>query len=129
MQRQQDEMQKLQPLLQINDDLKGEIQTLNMRVDEKEFKFKALQEELRMKERQLERLEDQNKIFCSDTSSEDSEEEAKNAKSRGHMRHASNSFEEVDDNRRSGANTTAKSLDSNVESENMRAFQNSLDSL
>ena len=54
----------------------SEIRTLHIRLDEKELKIKALEEDLRMTERQLERIENQNKIFLSDSDiSDDTSEE------------------------------------------------------
>lgn len=129
-------MQKLQPLLQENDDLKSDISKLNLRLDEKDFKHKALEEELRMAERQLERLENQNKIFLSDSDiSDDSSEESKTASGSNTL--MLNSFEDSTDrsrtsennNTRATINSTAKSMDSGLESENIKAFQETLEGM
>ena len=131
-------MQRLQPLQQENEDLKSDIQKLNLRLDEKDFKHKALDEELRMAERQLERLENQNKIFLSDSDiSDDSSEESKTASNNNIML---NSFEDStdkgndrsrtsDNNTRATINTTAKSTDSGLESDNIRNFQENLEGM
>ena len=47
----QEDIQKLIPLRQINDELKGDIRTLQITGEEKEFKVKALTEDLRIAER------------------------------------------------------------------------------
>lgn len=137
-------MQKLIPLRQINEDLKSEIQTLQIGMDEKEFKLKAMEEDLRMAERQLERLENQNKIFESDSLSEDSSdgEESKgtvkvisggnsfdNSRDQSGTNHSRTSIggNDTTGNSISKINTTAKSTDITHESSNMRALQESLE--
>ena len=57
-------MEKLIPLRQKNDDLKSEIQTLQIRLDEKDIMFRAKVDELAIKEREIERLESQNNLEC-----------------------------------------------------------------
>ena len=92
-----------------------------------------------MTERQLERIENQNKIFLSDSdiSDDTSEEEQKNASNKNSTN--INSFEQspknnnlsrTSDNPNSvtRTNTTAKSIDSGLEQENFRAFQETMDS-
>lgn len=91
--------QRMQPLMQANEELKNEIDTLKICIDEKEFKIKSLGEDLKMAHRQLERLEDQNRVFDESMSSE-SEEEAKNR---------TGSFDDSNEADKSKANTTAKS--------------------
>ena len=76
LQKAETETARIQPLMQDNEDLKNDIQTLQICIDEKEFKIKSLGEDLKMAHRQLERLEDQNRVFDESLSSE-SEEEAK----------------------------------------------------
>jgi len=45
-------------LQQANEDLKNDIQNLNLGLEEREFKIKSLRQDLGMKQRELERLED-----------------------------------------------------------------------
>ncbi len=89
-----------------------------------------------MTRKQLERLEEQNRVFDSESLSSDSDEETKSGK-------PGNSFDEsagrnTPNNRsnnnisrdmdKTKANTTAKSTDSAIESNEYRALQESLDS-
>lgn len=117
-------------------------------MEEKEFKLKAMQEDLRMTERQLERIENQNKIFDSDSLSsnseeskgnvqvisggnsfEDSREEAnKSTNANNHSRTSiGNPTRRTSIGNNSKTNTTAKSTDSAHESSNLRALQESLE--
>ena len=91
-----------------------------------------------MTERQLDRIENQNKIFLSDSeiSDDSSVEEQKIASNRNSA--TINSFEQSPQNNLSRTsdnpnnvtriNTTAKSIDSGLEQENLRAFQETMDS-
>jgi len=83
-----------------------------------------------MSQRQLERLEDQNRVFDSDSMSSESEsaEESKKRMSSfedSQRRSADNSTDA--DNTKSNTNTTAKSGDSAIESSGVRALQESLE--
>ena len=105
-------------------------------------------EDLRIAERQLERLENQNRVFDSESLSDDtSDEETKKAEKSG-VSHASSLDDSASDANNRGsmtsgnnrsrmseggtnntrANTTAKSNDSVTDSSNYKALQESLDS-
>ena len=109
-------------------------------MEEKQFKLKALTEDLRISERQLERIENQNKIFESDSPSDDDdsgEETKSNSKSHINDQSANsgtrNSFDRsrgsVADTTTPKTNITGKSIDSALESANLRALQESLDNM
>ena len=80
-----------------------------------------------MAQRQLERLEDQNRVFDSESLSSESEteEESKNRMSSFDDSQGRSANISTDD--KTKANTTAKSGDSGIESQNVRALQDSLD--
>lgn len=116
--------------------MKNDIQALNIGIEEREFKVKSLKQDLGMTRKQLERLEEQNRVFDSESLSSDSDEETKSGK-------PGNSFDDsagrnTPNNRsnnnisrdmdKTKANTTGKSTDSAIESNEYRALQESLDS-
>ena len=89
-----------------------------------------------MTKKQLERLEEQNRVFDSESISSDSEEESKSARLKSSFEESAgrNTPNNRSKNNISGdmdktkANTTAKSMDSGIESNEYRNLQESLDS-
>ena len=134
-------MQKLIPLKQKNDDLKSEIQTLQIRLDEKDIMYRAKVDELVIKDREIERLESQNNLECyssedSDLSqNDDSSEETKDASTvimgSSFDNSANNRSRMSNNSNQKTKNSMAKSIDSGLESEanKLRDFTESLDSL
>ena len=75
------DVHKLLPLRQETEKLKNEIQTWTIKVEEKDVRIKSLQLDLDMAQRQLERIENQNRVFESISSDDSSDEENKSGNS------------------------------------------------